>query len=891
MLRQNVILRLSWCRQQRLLVLALPFILAACGGESSSRSAAGADSPDARSDEPVSDVQSSDTSELEPDVVAPPAPVADTTVSVGAFRVEVIGAAGQVRVLGEDGELLFETLSGDEVGEDASQDRLGGYAPLATRETSVSVQTIAGSFAFEREGGDWSQRDVVTEVRDLPDGVELVWAAAGAAPLTMRLIEDARGHLDVTVVGDAASEPGLTTLTSMTLRCAPDERFYGLGSQSYGVEHRGWRVPMWPREQGVGRSEGGGVFGLNGRLEDAYAPMGWLMSSRGYGLLIGRSERSVFEVCSERDDAWRLETFADVLRFKVLRADGPKALLTAMTEMTGRMTRPAPWTFGPWNDSLRSPERAMALLTRLRDYEVPTAAIWVEDWIGGEDEGDVLGYHLTYTWIWDEARWPDLPGLIDEMEALGVHFLGYFNSFIRKESALWPEAIEGGYLIETPDGEPYEFIDPIFEPASLLDLTNPEAVAWLRDYQLTAASLGMRGWMVDFAEWMPYDAVLADGRTGAEVHNLYPLMWQQANRDHLEEAFPDGNFTYFARSGFAWTEGGTSGLAPVVWAGDQNTDWSPGDGIKTVVPIGINLGMSGVGVFTHDVGGYASAVNPPTSRELWFRWTELGAFTPVMRTHHGAKDTDNWMLDRDEGSTLHWKRYAIEHSRLYPYFMAAAMESSRTGVPIFRHTILEFPDDPEAPTLMDQYMLGASLLVAPVLDEGATSRSVYLPAGRWADWWTGQLFEGPARHTIDAPLGTIPVFLREGGLVARLRRAPDTFIEGADDALVSLADLGADLEVRLLTGAEGAARLDDDTTLSLDAAPLPERWAEHVTLEGDNPEQAPLPACDAPEDLDCVDAEAGLVRVSGAALSLRLGIDGPTLRVEGPPRAWRFEIW
>ncbi len=852
-------------------------VVGACAcGEDSERNGQGNDpEPEADAVGDTTEDEEGDSPDAEPDVPDmpdPPEPAPDQTLEVAGVTVEIESAAGVVRILDPDGAVLLETVGSQDIDGPAEADRLGGYAPAAWRHTALEVENLAGAFAFDRLDGQWQRYTTVTAIESGSDGVTIDWEGPGIAAAQMTLAPDERGNLLVRWRGPQAAPEGKEVLSSLSFKCQPEERFYGLGSQSFASEHRGWRVPMWTREQGIGKREGGGVFAFNGALEDAYAPMGWLMSSRGYGVLLDRAERSVFELCSERDDAWRLETFAQEVGFVLMLAPEPKAMLGKLTEYTGRTRVPVPWTFAPWNDGLRSEERVRALTTLLRDNGIPSSVMWVEDWIGGEDEG-ITGYHLNYVWFADEERWPNLEGLIGDLRADGFEFLGYFNSFVRKNSRLWQEGLDGDFLIKNDAGEPYEFIDPIFEDASLVDLTNPEARNWLKSYQHQAVELGMRGWMADFGEWLPYDAVLSDGRRGSQVHNLYPLMWQEANLENLTEALPDGDFTFFARSGFAWTGGGTAGLAPVVWAGDQNTTWDDSDGIKTVVSIGVNLGMSGVGIFAHDIAGYTSAVNPTTTRELFWRWTEMGAFTPVMRTHHGAMDLENWSLDRDEETLAHWKRYAIEHTLLYPYLMSLGVEASQTGVPMFRHMVLEFPKDEAAARLKLQYMLGPSLLVAPVMDEGAQEVEVYLPEGRWVSWWGGEGLEGPGMHTVAAPLGTIPVFVRQGAIVPRLVEVPDT-LTGAAQGVKTLADVEGVLELRLHGGAEGSFELADGTTFALGAQDFAQDWAERPVSVGG---QALAP-CQDDEELDCVDVPGRQVRVSGALLEVVFD-GGPVLSI------------
>jgi alpha-glucosidase len=194
------------------------------------------------------------------------------------------------------------------------------------------------------------------------------------------------------------------------------------------------------------------------------------------------------------------------------------------------------------------------------------------------------------------------------------------------------------------------------------------------------------------------------------------------------------------------------------WIGDQETDWSETDGLPTVVPAMLNLSLSGIPFVTHDIAGFSGTVAPPSTKELYQRWTELGAFTPIMRTHEGARKQLNWSWEKDEETTAHFRRFARIHAALKPEILALAETAAQSSMPILRHLMLEFPDDPRSREISNQFMLGSNLLVAPVVTEGATTKTVYLPPGTWYHIWTGDVYEGDGDVAIDAPIGQPPVF-------------------------------------------------------------------------------------------------------------------------------------
>ena len=488
-------------------------------------------------------------------------------------------------------------------------------------------------------------------------------------------------------------------------------------------------------------------------------PLPEFLSSRGYALVADTVARSTFALCSESDAVARMELELP-LKVNLFYGPTPHEALGRATTHTGKPRVPPAFAFAPWNDAIFGSANVRAIASALRAAGAPSSVIWTEDWRGGSFSGD--NYTLDEEWDVDRALYPDFEQVAKDLHAEGFMWLVYFNSFVEKQSTAWPETQPNGYLIKNAAGAAYTFLDAKQNPASLVDLSQPAAVSWAVGKLTAAITLGADGWMGDFGEWLPTDAVLTGG-SGLDLHSSYSLLWQEAQRKALDTAIAkDGvERLMFVRSGGY----GTAPLADVFWAGDQRTDFEPDDGLPTVVPIGLGVGLSGVSTFGSDIAGYQSATNPTSTKELFFRWTELGAWSPVMRTHHGTEPKLEWNWQSDAGTTAHWVTYAKLHVSLAPYMRGLAQTAADTGVSIWRPLAVEFPSDDAAWPVADELMVGAGVLVAPVQTAGATSRPVYLPKGVWFPWSGGSSVAGPKMLTAPAAMADIPVYALAGAIV------------------------------------------------------------------------------------------------------------------------------
>lgn len=604
----------------------------------------------------------------------------------------------------------------------------------------------------------------------------------------------------------------------LSFACDPDDAFLGLGERFDGVNQRGRVAPTLVEEGGI-------VFpgGTDPKPHLAtYYPVPFYLSNRGYGLWVDVTEPTYFDLCASDPKRVSIEVLKLPFDVWIFADSAPLEVISKFTAETGRPKLSPPWVFSPWNDAVAcsfvsgetnygetcdhskedglGERKVRALANLLREKNVPTSVIFSEDWVGAEAASS-FGYTIVADGVLDRHLYPHMEELANHLHEQGLRFLLYYFPYLIEEldeagnplaGSDYAEALAKGYALKDGAGKPYTFL-MITRRVAQVDLTNPAAREWYKGILRRAIALGADGWMADFGEYTPIEAVAYDGTSGLALRNLFPVQWHQLNREVWDEARPDGDYVFFTRSGYT----GTQRFSPVSWPGDQNTDWSVLDGLPTIVPSALALGISGQPIWAHDIAGYTTVPGAKnTDRELFQRWTELGAFSPVMKTHHGNEAGQNWTFDRDEGTLTHFKLFAEVHTALFPYLYGLAREATETGHPIMRHLHLHYPDDAEALKVEDEYLFGPDLLVAPVVQPGVSTRRVYFPNGRWVDFWAlyfGQkkptAYKGPFWAEVDS--ARIPVFLRAGAAIQLLDPVPQT-LSGVEVESLSTRTIRAD---------------------------------------------------------------------------------------------------
>ncbi|MCB9758470.1 MAG: hypothetical protein H6739_01385 [Alphaproteobacteria bacterium] len=668
----------------------------------------------------------------------------------------------------------------------------------------AEIDFATGSYYFDEGDTAWLPAVEVDALNQRLDDV-LIANLIDAQGYTM-------GALEVQPVGDDLLRVRMVTqLTGDAARvrarfaCLGGESFLGGGGHAFDVDHAGERFPLWVSEPGIGKVDTDDYpddWYLTGtRHATSFPQPFFLRPQTPVGVTVASGGRVVADLCASSELVWALEAWDDELDLLITAGDTPLEVVERHTLATGAPVVPPDWAFAPWNDAVRGSERVREVAAALREAGAPSSVIWTEDWKGAEQ--GALGYHLKGEWDLDTELYPDAAALAAELEASGFKWFAYFSPFLEPGTGAWSEAAD--FTIRDPEtDEPYLFLSPTFSDISVLDLSRDDAWDWVEGKMDAVLDLGFDGWMADYAEWLPTDAVMQDMDPLGE-HNLYPLLWQGLNQRVLE----DQDAVAFSRSGWL----GTQGLAPVTWAGDQRTSFDADDGLPTIVPMGIGLAVGGVAFYGHDIAGYQSVGNDPSDKELWFRWCTLGAFSPIMRTHHGAFASENWQFDSDAETLAHYARYAREHTRLFPYLRGLAAQAADTGRPLLLHPAFLFEDADWS--AIDAWMLGEALYVAPVMTAGASGRDVALPSDvGWYDWWTG----APAQAGFAAAeMSEIPVFAASGSVVPLFVEAPDTLAGASAAGVTTLDDADGARLVRVF-GPDGAFTEADGTTYTVSGA-------------------------------------------------------------------------
>lgn len=740
-----------------------------------------------------------------------------STLLAGVYLAAVSAAPANARTVAEAGGLRAQ-VSPDpwqlELSDRRGRNVLTEHPGLGAGPT--------GTLGFRTASG-WSHATQVLASKQMRSGWRGELATTDPArTIRIRIGVEAEGviSLRARLVGPDVERLGIG------FEADPAERYLGFGERSNAADQRGNTVENyvsdgpWQAEERPFMQFFIPPWGLRERDDATYFPMPWLLSSAGYGVLVDNTETSYFRLGSDDPGAWSVEVVdappgesgaeasapPRTLRLRFFAGPRPAAVLRRLTREIGRQPDPAaPWMLGAWfhtgQENQPPPEQEREYVERLRSAGAPVSTVET---------------HLRYLPCGEaEGRREAERERVQWLHSQGLATISYLNPEICQDyEERWNEGARRGVFQRDRSGDPYVFDayvgsrTPPQTPVSQIDFT----AAGSQEYWAEIASMpyedGHDGWMEDFGEYTPLDSVAANGMDGTEMHNLYPVPYHRAGYRFARSQ--ERPVVRHVRSG--WT--GVHRFAQVVWGGDPTTGWGY-DGLRSAVWNGLTMGMSGIGIWGSDIGGFDELGTNELTPELLTRWVQFGAVSGVMRTKKAGvsippKGERPQVWDPDQIDN--WRRYTELRTQLYPYITGAAAQYRRRGMPLMRHLALAFPRDRRAAAQDDEFLFGSHLLAAPVLEPDARERALYLPRGRWIDFWrsvsyrergsgafslsSAKVLSGGRDYTLPAPLDELPLAIRAGAVLPLLPANVDTLADYGRKSLTKLRE--RDDRLRLL---------------------------------------------------------------------------------------------
>ncbi len=789
----------------------------------------------------------------------------------GSWTLQAPGVT--VEIHGNPYSLTVRDGTGAEVLDSLGAGAGDGYGALGwTSGTTSWAQNVSpGYFTFDSTLDPWRDRWTVAEVTHI-DGatLDLVLQGAQGRVHIHHALRDHALRVEAAVDGGAAPRAWSTAFASPS-----DEAFLGFGERYDHMDQRGLTVYTWAEEGGLGRSEATPAGPANpwpsGEVM-TYYPVPFFLSSKGYGFWLDTTWRSEFNLATpdQRGDAWRAWHIGPSLAYEVYVATKtdptpwPYQVIDRFTDATGRPMVPPTWSYGPRRRiNVNAMQNGEMEIQAMRDLGLALTS--ADDATHFLPNGSQIGREqLLGDWVKD-------------CTTRGAHVMAYYNPYFAQDpnSPILDDTNFGlskNFFLRDSTGAPsiVWLISGAFLNVFTVDVTSPDATSWFTDHFQSALGLGYRGWMYDFGEYVQPDVLAANGMTGEELHNLFPVLYDRAARDWLVAHGPS-DWYFFARSGGV----GSQQYVPVVWGGDPDASFDQANGLPAMMRGGLNLGVSGVVNWGSDIGGYKclSEGYAGANGELVARWIEAGAVSPDMHDEDACSDA----MDTGHKASIWsspdaqdaWRTYAKLHTRLFPYLYTYAHEAHATGAPIMRAMFLEHPELDGAAQIGDTYYFGRSLLAAPVMTRGATTRDVILPSEKYFDWQDQVLYDGGQTITVPAPLGKLPLFLRDGYLVPLLDPSIETLTQGPHPGVIG-PDEVADVYdvVGLISTATGKAAFS-----IFDGSVLSATWSGNFsapTLPQAADESA-LATCDGCWLQTQIAPGVQRVRVSGGGASVTAG--------------------
>ena len=513
-----------------------------------------------------------------------------------------------------------------------------------------------------------------------------------------------------------------------------DECIYGLGERYTPFVKNGQVVEMW--------NEDGGTAS-----EITYKNIPFYITNKGYGVLLDNEGDAAYEIASEKVERLQFSVEGERLDYYVINGSTPKGTISKYTELTGKPALPPAWSFGLW------------LTTSFTtNYDEGTTSGFIQ---GMADRHIPLHvFHFDCYWMeayewcnftWDPKTFPDPAGMLKRYHDRGLKICVWINPYIGQKSPLFQEGMEHGYLIRKTNGDVWQ-TDMWQAGMGLVDFTNPDAAAWYQGKLKTLLDMGVDCFKTDFGERVPVkDIAYYDGSDPVKMHNYYTYLYNQAVFQLLERERGTGEAVLFARSA---TVGGQQ--FPAHWGGDCSATYPS---MAETIRSGLSLACAGFGFWSHDISGFENTA----PADIYKRWCQFGLLSSHSRLHGSSSYRVPWLFDDEACDVL--RKFVKLKCALMPYLYRQAVKAHEEGIPMMRPMFVEFPEDRACEPLDKQYMLGDSLLVAPVFKESGEVE-YYLPEGVWVNLLTGTTVKGGRWQKETHDYSSLPLMVRPGSIVA-----------------------------------------------------------------------------------------------------------------------------
>lgn len=510
-----------------------------------------------------------------------------------------------------------------------------------------------------------------------------------------------------------------------------DEMIFGCGESATGLNKAGQKVNLFVTDpQGP-------------ETDQMYKPIPFFMSNRGYGMFMHTSAPVTCDFGATYIGLNKMFMGDENLDLFVFFGE-PKDILDEYTDLVGKPGMPPLWSFGTWMSRITyfSEKEGYDVAANIRKNKYPCDVIHFDT--GWFDVDWQCDYKFS------ENRFQNPQQMLKDLRSQGFHVCLWQLPYFTPKNRYFSELIEKDMYVKNGNGElPYEDV--------VLDFSNPETVKWYQNKLAGLLNIGVSAIKVDFGEAAPLNGIYASGKSGWYEHNLYPVRYDMAVSEITKKLHNEN--IMWARAAWAGSQ-----RYPLHWGGDAATT---NTGLLGTLRAGLSFGLSGFSFWSHDMGGFVKS----TPEDLYCRWIPFGFLTSHTRAH-GAPPTEPWLYDSKRVQDVFRKSAEMKY-RLMPYVYAQARECTEKGLPMLRALFVEFPDDPGAWKVDDEYLFGSQILVAPLLESGMTGRTVYLPEGKWIDYQTEKVYEGGWRR-IEA--GSLPIIMlvRDGSVLPHLKLAQST---------------------------------------------------------------------------------------------------------------------